>query len=1021
MQEALSMVDAQRLLAERFARLRDSRAGPVFFIEHGSSEVDTEDLRQAVSRAARRYPFQGGWWRTYPLPLVVTATEIGYRYRGTGTDFWPKLESALGIHISPESRQEVRDLFKRCSHQYRGAQPPMTPWTRSFCLIAWPVTHALVPLEFHRQLSATLARLESNVEALDDEELHRAIRIAAQQPSARFESFLEDGSHAVSVIRALLGGQGGDVSQDTVTRIDLDLKADRDARIDIGIARRKQRQLRTRPASRPKPTSRDVLSGRLQLRLRKGGGLVVEAAFPAIQGSEVDQLRRTLRRRRQRIQLWGVSSPVPSDCLLSGLPFPVSLRAVPAVGTPLLGGLDELGIDSRLIRILESFQLDFCPPTVFAANAEGDLARLIQGREVSAFRTCWLLAVEEAGGPFARLPKLGETGPFACYRLDPSQAHAAEALDRLGYRVHHNVSVSIAGAPPLDERGGVPRFLVGDQRVVVPRRSHPPGSAVEVGGETIALDGDLVRVRVSKGDHVLEISSQGALRRDPFKVVQAVERELYHACWIELNSDERTVQALLGGGIALRVEGLAPLEGLTLTLGLEVESWSGEASILLDPLPHVLPADQQPWPTLLNQATHDRILNAPGPVVLHARIGALARESWTFERSVRPCWWSRSPAGYLLSSELGPLEYGEVSSTTPAAKPSPAMPGESVNAVLLAPLEPNEAVFGPTAGFATFCIGPVRTALVAPRMERPQLRRSRRGVGGSLGMEDLAEAWFRWVLAESGNLAAEIRRRQVSTQLDRWLAELACGEVWKEREERIRAPLADPWKLLAGECLKARLGLDEFVSLSETEEANVLELAVKEIRRSRPDLWTRISPHAVEGGAMGKPLLDGQDYADLDGLCARAYVQLADRFRRAGRHELAGIAEAADPGAGPDRWDPVLENALATSELRELGELLLPTDTAQQLMSLDLTLMPLGEIAEELQLWARESRKALAGDLPSSETLRAILALWVAPETAVSLDWRSALDTLVAERALSRAARYLALRARSVRPEDSSP
>ena len=456
MQEAPSIVDAQRLLAEQFALLRDSRAGPVFFIEHGLSEVDTEDLRQAVSRAARRYPLQSDWWRMNPLPLVVTATEIGYRYRGTGTDFWPKLESALGIHISPESRQEVRDLFKNCSSKYRGARPPVTPWTRYFCLIAWPVTHALVPLEFHRQLSATLANLRSDVEALDDEELHRAVRIATRQPSARFESFLEDGSHAVPVIRALLGGQGGEVSQDTVTRIDLDLKVDRDARIDIEIARRKQRQLRTGPTSRPKPTQREVLPGRLQLRLREGGGLIVEAVFPAIQGSEVDQLRRALRRRRQRIQLWGVASPVPSDCLLSGLPFPVSLRAVPAVGTPLLEGLDLIGIDSRLMRILESFQLEFHPPMVFAANSESDLARLIQGREVSAFRTCWLLAVEEAGGPFARLPKLAGTGPFACYRMDPLQAQAAEALDRLGYRVHHNVSVSIAGAPPLTSAAGFP-------------------------------------------------------------------------------------------------------------------------------------------------------------------------------------------------------------------------------------------------------------------------------------------------------------------------------------------------------------------------------------------------------------------------------------------------------------------------------------------------------------------------------------------------------------------------------------
>ena len=524
-----------------------------------------------------------------------------------------------------------------------------------------------------------------------------------------------------------------------------------------------------------------------------------------------------------------------------------------------------------------------------------------------------------------------------------------------------------------------------------------------------------------KGEHILEISSQGALRRDPFKGVQAVERGLYRACWIELSSNERTVQALLGGGIALRIDGLAPLEGLTLTLELEIGSWRGGTSVLLDPLPHVLPADQEPWPTLLNQATHDRILNAPGPVVLHARVGALAAESWSFERSVRPCWWSRSPTGYVLNSELGPLEYGEVSSTTPAAKPAPAMPGGWVNAVLLAPIEPDEAVFGPTAGFATFCTGPARAALVAPRMERPRLRRSRRGAGGSLGMEDLAEAWFRWALAESDSLTAEIRRRQVSAQLDRWLAELACGEVWTQREEQIRAPVADPWKLLASECLKTRLGLDDLVKLSEAEEAEVLELAVKDIRRSRPDLWVRIGPHAVQGGEVGNSLLDAEDYADLDGSCARAHEQLAVGLRRTGRSEFADVVEAADPGAGPDRWDPVLENALAGSELRELGELLLPTDTAQRLMSLDLTLMPLGEITEELLFWARESRKALAGDLPSSETLRAILALWVAPETAVSLDWRGALDTLVAERSLARAVRYVALRARSVRPKDSSP
>ena len=34
--------------------------------------------------------------RIAPLPLLVLATEVGYRYRGTGTDFWPILEQEIG-------------------------------------------------------------------------------------------------------------------------------------------------------------------------------------------------------------------------------------------------------------------------------------------------------------------------------------------------------------------------------------------------------------------------------------------------------------------------------------------------------------------------------------------------------------------------------------------------------------------------------------------------------------------------------------------------------------------------------------------------------------------------------------------------------------------------------------------------------------------------------------------------------------------------------------------------------------
>ena len=1015
-----SLFEAERFLSKRFATLRDSRTGPVFFIEHGLSATDAEELRDAVSRVAKRHPIQTSWWRVHPLPLIVAATEVGYGYRGTGTDFWPNLESALEIHISPEARQRVRDLFAVASSKFRGARPPVTPWTQAFRLIAWPITHALVPLEFHRHLSAAVANLQSSVQELDDDALHRAIRIAVRHPSVRFEAFLENGSHAVPVIRALLGGEGGEISQQVVGRINLDLTADRDARIDIEIARRRQKRLRKRTDPKGRHEPLEVLNGLLELRLLQNGRLVVLALLPALRGPNASRLRRTLRRRRLRHRLWGSSSPVPSESLLSGLPFPVTLQSVPSVGTPLLPELNQLGIDTEQREILERLRLDFRLPLLFASHADGRSARLVRGKEISAFRVYWLLTEVDSVNKLDGLPRIGSTGAFTCYLLDPSVQRAAMELGRLGYRIRQGISVWIAGAPPLDTHALIPKFLVGDERVVVPRREHPLDTVVGCGSERVSLDGELVRVRVAEGEHVLKISNQDVSRRDSFKGVQAVTSAPLRACWIELSAEERTVQALLGGAVAIKVDSLVALEGLTLSLDLAADSWRTGITAPMDPLPQVLAAGQEPWKTLLDDSTRSRILQTSGPIVLHARVGHLAAESWTLERSVQPCWWTSSPPSQILESELGTLETGQVPFSSPASRPVQAGSHASGEAVLLAPHEPDESAFGPAAMFVTFCTAPSKLPLQPPPMNRPRLRRARWGEAGSIGIQDLAEAWLRWSLAQSENLTAEVRRRQAALQLDRWLAELACGEAWAFEEEKASAPSADPWKILPAECRKSRLGLDELVELSQGDEKRVLQLAIAEIRRTFPDLWARVAPPSEVTGAAREFLLDEVDYAELDAACARGYEQLAERYRQARYNEIAVQVESADPGAAPDQWDPVLQRVLAMSELWTLGEFLLPTDKARWLMSLDVSLMPLGEIAEELHGWAIECKQALAGEVPSVETVRAILALWISPRTAISLAWQDALDILVSERALARAARYLALRTRSIRPLDQS-
>ena len=701
----------------------------------------------------------------------------------------------------------------------------------------------------------------------------------------------------------------------------------------------------------------------------------------------------------------------PSEQLLSGLPFTVKLTVVPDVDAPLLPGLANLGNDTNLQQILESFRLVPRPRLLFGVSADGDIAREVRGKEISGHRVYWLLAEDGAEGGLADLPNLGEIGPYRCLELNPLHARASEVLAHYGYRVHFGMSVLFTGAPPLDDHATVPRFLVGDERIIVQRRANPALLQIELGHERCQIEGDhLVRVDIPEGEHILRITSDGRSRSFPFQGVKQTGDQGLSACWIELSAPELTVQALLAGSIALKIDGLAPLEGLELTIELEASGHRMGVTWRLGPLPQNLFGDNEPWSTLLDldNSTRERVLHDPSPI-LHVRVGAIASESWPLEQRLRPCWWVRHESGITLQSELGALEYGAVEITMPTVPPTPIPSGdELVEARLLSPLKIDTATFEPTAMFTSFCIAPDQLPLGMPAMSKPRLLRRRRTDGASsVGVEELAEAYLRWTLADSASLTAELRRRQVASQLDIWLAELGCGANWAVREMQVNASFADPWALLFEECHQTGFGRDPMVNLPPEDEAVVTRLVVGEIRRARPELWAQVGvPDAV----------DDSDYDALDWACIRAYEQLSKRYRDAGRRDLADEAANGDVGNSPEQWNSVLGRVKARWELRELAELLLPTDSARRLMAPDLTLAPLEEIKDELRLWAQESSHALQGRaVPDEAVLEAILALWVAPETAVTLDWRGAMNTLLAERPIARAARYLALRARSAR------
>lgn len=991
------MNDLQRYLLERFSRLRDARRGAVFLVEHGLRGDELDDLRDRVRASLRSYPLESGWWDQHDLPLLTAATEIGYLYRGSGTDFWPLLEDELRVELPALSRQRIKDLFERAAERLRGARPPATAWAHAFHLIAWPIAHALLPVEFHRPFAMTLANLRASVSEADDDVLYRAVRAAAPFPTARFATLLEDVGVVVSLTRCLLGRRTDELSGEIIDRVSIDLEADDVARRGVAVARSIQRASRSTGGVLPVSTVSEI-RGSFQLR-RANGAMMLEAAFPPLEPGTASRLRGALRRQRFAPRLWGITARVTSDQLLSGLPFVLKLTELPGHDTPVFPDLDHEGLDPQDLSILHSFQLQFELPQLFAVSTDGEVARQVKGSDVTGHRKYWLLHREDAG--LRDLCVIGEVGPLRCMEIDPKSDVGAHALAQLGYKVRFGVSVRFAGTTAIRREDAIPTFVAGEHCVLVPQRlSDEATLKIDVNGShSLARASEVVRVVVGKGDQLVQVSNNTDFREYPFRGVESVQPPSA-AVRVALRSEERTVQALLAGRLSFVVDSFAPLSGLQLTVDLEAAGRRFSATGALEPLPQVVSAEHPVLDKLLAEDVRGLISGAES-VTLRARVGHLAAASWELERTVRPCWWDLRTGPSLLS-EVGPLRFGVIGADDPLRAPMDRPPGDG--AYLLAPVGLDTTEFGAAAPFTTLCLAPDRAQLALPSISKPRFARRRRGAGSSVGLEDLIEAYLRWSLAETRSAVGDLRRGQVSMLLDAWVTELCCGAEWARIEETL--PARNSWALLERVCGELGLGHDSYLALTMEQTANVRWLAIDEIRRSMPGLWSRVGPPSELGA---------DDYEALDLAFASAYAALAATYRARGNEELADKLDEADPGDDPALWDQALGQVREAIELRGLAALLLPTSSAQHLMKVDVGDLTVDEVTDELSAWSRSCRTALAGAPPTQDTLRAIYALWVEPELALSTDWRGALNTLLAERAIARATRYLAVKARDAR------
>lgn len=230
----------QDRLYRHFKSLSSLRAAsglPIFALEHG---LTTEEVTE-ISSLLQAHASSGKRLSTYWLLWVVYATEIGYGY--TGDEYWQSFEEQTpGWQF--HHRNSLRNWFRKFQSTYHGVRPSGA-WAENFPIIAWPITHAIVPKYLQYQFARALYQLRfhlAGLNTLGSLSVGRLLATHTYDATTRFEKFLQQQELTGRIVLGLLGeapsdGQGP-IYADALQRIITDLETVRSTRGWLKEARR---------------------------------------------------------------------------------------------------------------------------------------------------------------------------------------------------------------------------------------------------------------------------------------------------------------------------------------------------------------------------------------------------------------------------------------------------------------------------------------------------------------------------------------------------------------------------------------------------------------------------------------------------------------------------------------------------------------------------------------------------------------------------------------------------------------
>lgn len=969
------LLASENLLAKLFSDLSRQRGSDnIYLIEHGLSRDQLEELFYLVGHRAERQQFAKRAWEDFPLSLCVTVTEIGYQYRGTGTDFWPMVESAIKVDIPIPQRSVISDMFRYCAQQYGTARPIDDAWTSVFPHIAWPVRNAMVPREIHGSLARLVREFLGQTRGIGVTRatLSGLRELARGFGSRRLVSWLQDDDLALSVIGYLVSGRIGELSMERsfMQRLGNDLRSESEVTRLERVIRARRLAMHQGLGSLPK--------ARYELLLDDAEARGLAVRGPNLAPAEIEAVRSEL------------------DVPLSNLTVNVGARSttlerflggdIVFVGRP-IGEVPQPSIIE--LDMPEWMEAAIVPAPGLLFRDEGDDGYQTQLRPSDRVIS---------GISFYELVLEGLTPDDwgdGLYHFVSGTPDGDKALARHGLHLEAEPIVEFCGGLTLHHDGTTLSQASGRLIKALPRIPMMIVAERIDRAQTIEfrLSGNCWNL-LPMTEGIWTLSSVGTSK---VPTIDLVFRELEPSEPVSLSLQPEGIglSEIARGSGALHLS--SPITLHEVDINFTLESSDGQSSsvcIRAMTTPTRVAFDR---PEFFEMCAAARLWSGGG---MHARLRVCAAglddRSWALTAPEREWRYEHSSRQWTGTGQesLGSLVCDPVTSCTTFLAQGTVPERPSPEYRLLRPNSSGDSTLRncileePTAGMSL--------AGLPRAISDPVLRLSETGAG-SCSLTKGMEAYFCWSLATAETAIGEALRANASRQVEDRLVAAFCGDRWVKAEKACRGLGTSFHKRLVAEAVRQGLVCDTtaFSPLTEDEKGELVVLLEDGFRRVLPAPDLIVVP-------------DGEMWPELDDAVLDAWEKLSEKYVSAGGSELE-----FDAGYADGLWQKLVVRAREAARLPELTALILPSLRARSLERVPYESSHLDDLVAAL-VSSHADIQSRSGRWITPADLRALLHMFLAPERVMDdPEWRGRLLRFGVDRFTARAVRYTALRYRA--------